>query len=289
MGLAVCAVRIFNVRLGASDRRVEQLRPLGVRPSSREHCTIAPKLVPVDARFSTTRWSVVLSAGHRTAGGRDSFASLCQASWFPLYAYVRRRGHTPEDAQDLTLAFFTRLMEMNWVASADQTKGRFRTFLLTAMKHFLADEWDRERAQKRGGGIAPLALELATAEAQYAREPVDAETPEHIFERRWALTLLDQVLARLRSEYERDGKGALFEALHPTLVGERTAQPYGELADSLDSSEAAIKSAVHRLRQRYRQLLREEITGTVGVPTDVDDELRHLFAILSAQPSAPAS
>ena len=217
----------------------------------------------VDARFATTRWSVVLAAGHRTAGGRDSFASLCQSYWFPLYAYVRRRGHAPEDAQDLTQAFFTRLMEKNWVAAADQTKGRFRSFLLTAMKHFLADEWDRERAQKRGGGIAPLALELATAEAQYAREPVDAETPERIFERRWALTLLDQVLARLRAEYERDGKAALFEALHPTLVGERTAQPYAELARSLDSSEAAIKSAVHRLRQRYRQLLREEIAGTV--------------------------
>ena len=125
------------------------------------------------------------------------------------------------------------------MASADQTKGRFRSFLLTAMKHFLADEWDRERVQKRGGGIAPLALELATAEAEYAREPVDAETPEHIFERRWALTLLDQVLAQLRSEYERDGKATLFEALHPTLVGERTAQPYAELARSPDSTEAA--------------------------------------------------
>ena len=236
----------------------------------------------MDGRFATTRWSVVLAAGHRTAGGRDSFASLCQAYWFPLYAYARRRGHAPEDAQDLTQAFFTRLMEKNWVASADQTKGRFRTFLLTAMKHFLADEWDRERAQKRGGGIAPLALEFAAAEAQYAREPVDAETPEHIFERRWALTLLDQVLVRLRSEYAQDGKGALFEALHPTLVGERTAQPYAELARSLDSTEAAIKSAVHRLRLRYRQLLREEIAGTIDAAADVDEELRHLFAVLSA-------
>jgi len=236
----------------------------------------------VDGRFATTRWSVVLAAGHRTAGGRDSFASLCQSYWFPLYAYARRRGHAPEDAQDLTQAFFTRLIEKNWVASADQTKGRFRSFLLTAMKHFLADEWDRERAQKRGGGIAPLALELATAEAQYAREPVDAETPEHIFERRWALTLLDQVLARLRAEYTQEGKSALFESLHPALVGERTAQPYAELARSLDTSEAAIKSAVHRLRQRYRQLLREEIAGTVGAATDVDEELRHLFAVLSA-------
>jgi RNA polymerase sigma-70 factor (ECF subfamily) len=243
----------------------------------------------VDPRFATTRWSVVLAAGHSTAGGRDSFASLCQSYWSPLYAYVRRRGYAPEDAQDLTQAFFARLVEKNWVAAADQTKGRFRTFLLTAMKHFLADEWDRERAQKRGGGIAPLPLEFATAEAQYAREPVDNETPERIFERRWALTLLDQVLGRLRAEYERDGKAALFEALHPTLVGERTAQPYADLARALDSSEAAIKSAVHRLRQRYRQLLREEISGTVDEGTAVDDELRHLFAILSAQPSGRPS
>ena len=137
--------------------------------------------------------------------------------------------------------------------------------------------------------MAPLALEFATAEAQYAREPVDNETPERIFERRWALTLLDLALARLRAEYERDGKAALFEALHPTLVGERTAQPYAELARSLDSSEAANKSGVHRLRQRYRQLLREEIAGTVDEGTAVDDELRHLFAILSAQPSARPS
>jgi RNA polymerase sigma-70 factor (ECF subfamily) len=243
----------------------------------------------VDGRFATTRWSVVLAAGHRTAGGRESFASLCQAYWFPLYAYARRRGHAPEDAQDLTQAFFTRLMEKNWVASADQTKGRFRSFLLTAMKHFLADEWDRERAQKRGGGVAPLALELAAAEAEYAHGPVDAETPEHLFERRWAVTLLNQVLSQLRSEYERDGKAALFDSLHPTLVGERTAQPYAELARSLDSTEAAIKSAVHRLRQRYRQLLREEIAGTVDGSAAVDDELRHLFAILSTQPSARPS
>jgi RNA polymerase sigma-70 factor (ECF subfamily) len=221
----------------------------------------------------------VLTAAHHTAGGRESLARLCQSYWFPLYAYVRRRGYSPEDAQDLTQAFFARLMEKNWIAAADQTKGRFRSFLLSAMKHFLADEWDRERAQKRGGGRL-LSLDLATAEAQYSHEPIDAETPERIFERRWALTLLDQVLVRLRSEYEREGKSALFAALHPSLVGERTEQPYAELARSLDSSEAAIKSAVFRLRQRYRQLLREEIAGTLGDNDSVEEELRHLFAVL---------
>ena len=234
----------------------------------------------MDARFATTRWSVVLIAGQHTTSGRESLARLCQSYWFPLYAYVRRRGYSSEDAQDLTQAFFARLLEKNWVAAADQTKGRFRSCLLSAMKHFLADEWDRERAQKRGGG-ALLSLEFATAEAQYSREPADAETPERIFERRWALTLLDQVLGRLRSEYEREGKAALFAALHPCLVGERTVQPYAELARSLDSSEAAIKSAVHRLRQRYRQLLHEEISSTLGEGDTVEDELRYLFAVLS--------
>ena len=235
----------------------------------------------VDARFATTRWSVVLAAGHDTAGGRESLAGLCQSYWLPLYAYVRRRGYSPEDAQDLTQAFFTRLLEKHWIAGADQARGRFRSFLLAAMKHFLADEWDRERAQKRGGGVALLPLEFATAEAQYAREPADAETPDRIFERRWALTLLEHVLARLRAEYVRDGKGPLFEALHPCLVGERTAQPYADLAGTLGSSEAAIKSAVHRLRQRYRRLLREEIASTIDGDDRIDDELRHLFAVLS--------
>jgi RNA polymerase sigma-70 factor (ECF subfamily) len=224
---------------------------------------------------------VVVAAGHDTAGGRESLAGLCQSYWLPLYAYVRRRGYSPEDAQDLTQAFFTRLLEKNWVAAADQARGRFRSFLLAAMKHFLADEWDRERAQKRGGGVASLPLEFATAEAQYAREPADADTPDRIFERRWALTLLDHVLARLRAEYVRDGKGPLFEALHPCLVGERTAQPYADLAGTLGSSEAAIKSAVHRLRQRYRHLLREEIASTIDRDDRIDDELRHLFAVLS--------
>jgi RNA polymerase sigma-70 factor (ECF subfamily) len=226
---------------------------------------------------------VVLAAGRDTAGGRESLARLCQSYWFPLYAYVRRRGYTPEDAQDLTQSFFARLLEKNWVAAADQARGRFRSFLLAALNHFLADEWDRGRAQKRGGTTIVVPLDLSWAEAVYAREPADAETPERIFERRWALALLSQVLDRLRAEYERDGKSALFAALHPTLAGERTAQPYAELARTLDSSEPAVKSAVHRLRQRYRQLLREEIAATLDGDDGVDDELRYLFAVLAAR------
>ena len=238
---------------------------------------------PQRARFATTRWSVVVAAGgDDTAGARDSLARLCASYWFPLYAFVRRRGHSPEEAQDLTQAFFTKLLEKNWVADADRSKGRFRTFLLSALTHFLSDEWDRARAQKRGGGAATLPLSFDTAEERYVREPADPDTPERIFERRWALALLDEVVSRLRDEYEGDGKADLFVALHPCLVGERTALPYAELAQRLGTSESAVKSAVHRLRQRYRYLLREEIATTVSSPDEVDDELRHLFAVLTS-------
>jgi len=232
--------------------------------------------------FVTTHWSVVVTAGRSdTTRARDALARLCQTYWFPLYTYVRRRGNSPEDAKDLTQEFFARLLERNWVANADQEKGRFRSFLLSAMNHFLADEWDKARAQKRGGGVAPLPLQLDTAETRYGVEPADNVTPERSFERRWALTLLDEVLIRLRVEYAHEGKTDLFAALNPCLVGERTSQPYAELAKRLGMSEAAVKSAVHRLRQRYRQLLRDEIAQTVAGPEEVDDELRHLFAVLA--------
>jgi RNA polymerase sigma-70 factor (ECF subfamily) len=224
----------------------------------------------------------VLTAGRSdTVRAHDALANLCQTDWYPLYAYVRRRGHSPEDAQDLTQAFFARLLERNWVGQADQQKGRFRSFLLSAMNHFLADEWDKARAQKRGGGILPVPLQFDTAETRYGHEPADNITPEQNYERRWALTLLDTVLRRLRSEYEQEGKAELFTALNPCLVGDRTAQPYAELAVKLGISEGTVKSAVHRLRQRYRQLLRDEIAQTVADPGEVDEELHHLFAVLA--------
>ncbi len=239
-------------------------------------------IAPPRPAFVTTHWSVVLTAGHAdTTRARDALARLCQTYWFPLYAYVRRRGQSPEDAQDLTQEFFARLLEKNWVADADQEKGRFRSFLLSAMNHFLADEWDKARAQKRGGGTPPLRLQLDTAETRYGREPADNTTPERSFELRWALTLLETVLNRLRGEFTSDGKAEWFAALHPCLVGERTAQPYAALAARLSVSEGTVKSAVHRLRQRYRQLLREEIGQTVAAPADVEEELRHLFAVLA--------
>lgn len=243
--------------------------------------TTGPEPPPRPA-FVTTHWSVVLRAGRSdTTRARDALAKLCQTYWFPLYAYVRRRGHSPEDAQDLTQEFFARLLEKNWVADADQNKGRFRSFLLSAMNHFLADEWDKARAQKRGGGACPLPLQFDTAETRYGVEPADNATPERSYELRWALTMLEEVLNRLQVEQAQAGKADWFAALHPCLVGERTAQPYAELAAKLEVSEGAVKSAVHRLRQRYRQLLREEIAQTVASAGEVDEEMRHLLSVFS--------
>jgi RNA polymerase sigma-70 factor (ECF subfamily) len=234
------------------------------------------------AAFATTHWSIVVTVGsHEATRAREALARLCQSYWYPLYAFVRRRGYSAEDAQDLTQEFLARLLEKNWVGDADRTKGRFRTFLISAMKHFLSDEWDKARAQKRGGGASSVSLEFDTAETRYSREPADDVTPERHFELRWALTLLEEVLNRLRTEYESEGRKELFAALHCCLVGERAAQPYAELAKSLNTTESAVKSSVHRLRQRYRLLLREEIANTVAGPDEVDEELRHLFSVLS--------
>ena len=244
--------------------------------------TAVPSGAVHQGAFAPTRWSAVLTAGGSdTAGAQDALAKLCQIYWYPLYAYVRRRGYGVEDAQDLTQGFFARFLERHWVNRADQGRGRFRSFLLSALHHFLADEWDKARAIKRGGGVSPLPMQFDTAETRYVREPADESTPERLFERRWAITLLEEVLARLRAEYEHERKGQTFAALHPMLVGDRAALPYAELATQMGLSENGVKSAVHRLRLRYRQLLREEIAQTVGGPGEVDDELRHLFAVLS--------
>jgi RNA polymerase sigma-70 factor (ECF subfamily) len=224
---------------------------------------------------------VVVAAGRNdTARAGAALEQLCRVYWYPLYAYVRRRGHSAEDAQDLTQEFFARLLQHNWVARADRQRGRFRSFLLSAMNHFLSDEWDKARAQKRGGGIAPVPLQIDSAESRYGHEPADSVTPEQTYERRWALALLEEVLRQLREAYEKEGRLDLFTALHPCLVGERTALPYKELAAKLGVSEGAVKSAVHRLRQRYRQVLRSEIAQTVAKPDQVDEELRHLFVVV---------
>lgn len=230
----------------------------------------------------TTHWSVVLTAGQKDGPlAQEALAGLCQSYWYPLYAYVRGRGYSVHDAQDLTQGFFARLLERNWVVNADQQKGRFRSFLLTTLNFFLSDEWDKRRAQKRGGGVQTLPLQMDTAETRYGMEPADSVTPEKIYERRWALTVLEKVLGQLQREYERDGRKELFDALSTCLVGERASQPYDQLARSLGMTESAVKSTVHRLRRRYRQLLRDEITHTLASPELVDEELRHLQMAVS--------
>ena len=232
--------------------------------------------------FPNTHWSVVLTAGRSdTTRAHAALARLCETYWYPLYAYARRRGDSPEDAQDFTQAFFAQLIEHNWVARADRQKGRFRSFLLMAMSRFLANEWDKACTLKRGGQIELVPLQLDTAEIRYAQEPANASTPEQAFEKQWAITLLDEVLERLRAEYEHDGKAGLFAALKPCLVGSRETQPYAALAAELGMSEGAVKVAVCRLRERYRKRLQAEVAHTVASPAEVGSELRHLFRVLA--------
>ena len=226
---------------------------------------------------------MLAAAGSDTTNAQAALEKLCRTYWYPLYAYVRRRGHAAQDAQDLTQAFFVRLLERHWVADADHDRGLFRTFLLTAMSRFLSDEWDKARAQKRGGDVTHVPIQLDTAETRYGLEPADNGTPEQSYERRWALTLLDTVLQRLRAEYEDAGKGELFAGLNSCLVGGREAQPYAGLATKLEMNEGAVKVAVHRLRQRYRKLLRAEIAETMTATENVDEELCHLFAVLAGR------
>ena len=234
------------------------------------------------AVFVTTHWSLVLAAARSdSTHAQAALAKLCQTYWYPLYAYVRRRGYDSHDAEDLTQEFFARLLEQKWVAQADRQRGRFRTFMLTALNHFLTNEWHRARAQKRGGAVQIVPLQLDLAETRYGQEPADPLTPEQVFERRWALALLDEVLNTLRNEQAAAGTEGLFETLKPCLVGDRQAQPYAELAAKLGMTEGAVKVAVHRLRQRYRLLLREEIAHTVATPSEVDEEMHHLFTALA--------
>jgi RNA polymerase sigma-70 factor (ECF subfamily) len=236
-----------------------------------------------DARcpaFVTTHWSVVLTAGRNdTDRARNALAKLCQTYWFPIYAFVRRKGFSPHDAQDLTQEFFARLLEHNWLAVADPARGRFRSFLLGMLTHFLANEWRRNHAQKRGGGA--LFVPLDTAETRYGNLPAVNVTPEQHFERRWAVTLLGVVLQRLGAEFERENKPEMFALLKPCLVGDRDSQPYAVLARKLGTSEGAVKVTVHRLRKRYRQLLRDEVAQTVATPDEVEAEVQHLIAVLA--------
>jgi len=200
----------------------------------------------------------------------------------PIYAFVRREGHSPEDAQDLTQAFFARLLEKNDLRAVHPSKGRFRSYLLASLKHFLANEWDKARAQKRGGGETLISIDVLEVEGRHRFEPVNNLSTEKLFDRRWALTLLEKVLARLREDHLAGGKAELFEELKSTLTGERSAISYAQIAQRLEMTEGAVKIAVHRLRQRYRELIRREIADTVATPDQVEDEMRSLFAALSS-------
>jgi RNA polymerase sigma-70 factor (ECF subfamily) len=228
--------------------------------------------------FTTTHWSVVLAAGGDAPGAADALTALCRAYWRPLYAYVRRRGHGEQDAQDLTQEFFARFLEKNYVLQANQEKGRFRSFLLASMNHFLANEWDRVNTAKRGGGRTFIPWDQVEDEPQAAVE--SDLPPDRLYERQWALAVIDRVFARLREECSVAGKAELFDTLRVHLSGEQAVSSYSESGARLQMTAGAVQVAVHRLRRRYGELLRAEIAQTVSRREEVDEELRHLFAAL---------
>ncbi len=227
----------------------------------------------------TTHWSVVLSARDRSSPhSLEALEHLCRTYWYPLYAFVRRQGRRPHDAQDLTQAFFARLLEKDYLKAAGSERGRFRTFLLVALKRFLADEWDREHAQKRGGFAEMIPMDQEFAEARFSAEPAHQLQPDVLFDRQWASTLIERVVKRLEEEYLNSGRAKLFEQLRHCLVKDKSAPSYAEIAARLSLTEAAVKMAVHRLRVRYREILRAEIADTVAGPAEVEQEIRDLFA-----------
>lgn len=236
-----------------------------------------------DAIFATTRWSVVLAAGRESsARSCGALETLCRAYWYPLYAFLRRRGFGSEDARDLTQEFFRRLLASDWIARADQSKGRFRTFLLCGLQNFLANEWQKANRLKRGAGREFIALDALDAEARYRVEPADLASADKLFERRWALTILERVLAALQAEQVEAGVADRFTALRGALLGEPNDEGYATLAQRFEVSESTVKSWVHRLRRRYRELLREEVAQTVGSLGEVEDELRYLMRVLAS-------
>ena len=231
--------------------------------------------------FSTTHWSVVLEAGAADSpGAAAALEQLCRTYWYPLYVFVRRKGHSPEDAQDLTQEFFARFLEKKYVALADQGRGKFRTFLVRSLEHFLINEWTRAHAAKRGGRQQVISWDEDEIEERYLAEGADEEAPDRLFEKRWALSLLEQVLSRLGQECSECGKTELFEALKVHLWGEPDGASYEQIAARLGLTEGAVKVAAHRMRQRYRELLRAEVASTVATEAEVDEELRYLVAVL---------
>ena len=240
-----------------------------------------PNFVTGPHQFTTTHWSLVLAAqGSDSIPAGRALANLCETYWYPLYAFVRRKGHSSHDAQDLTQAFFEKLLKKNYLGDVIQEKGRFRSFLLVSLKHFLANEWKRSQAAKRGGGAVLISLDDTEAEERYQREPVDESNAERLFERRWAMTMLDLVMNRLREEMAASDKLEIFEELKDRLSGGDT-DSFAESGKRLNLSEGAARVAAHRLKKRYREILRESIGETVADPSEVEDEIRYLISILS--------
>ena len=244
-------------------------------PSSDSHSRTDPVV------FATTHWSVVLAAGDGSVpGAQAALEKLCRTYWFPLYVFARRQGNSPEDAQDLTQDFFFRFLDKNYLAKADPDRGKFRTFLLSSLKNFLVNEWRRAGRIKRGGGLEFLSIDANTAENRYTVEPPHESNPDAEYEARWAVTLIEQVLSALRQEFNAADRARLFEELKGFIWGDKSTASYAEIAGHLNLSEGTVKVAVHRLRQRFRELLRAEVAHTVARPEDIDSELRHLIRVL---------
>jgi len=232
-------------------------------------------------RFRTTSWSLVLAASDQ-AGAGEALARLCETYWHPVYAFIRRNGSDPDKAQDLTQEFFARLIEKNYLEDADRRRGRFRSFLLTSVKHFLANEWDREQALKRGGGRTPISFDAVEAEQWYIPAVVADVTPETLFERRWALSLLERVVTRLRAEYAAARKEEQFACMEVFLEPDSNDARYEQVAMRMGISAGALRMAVLRMRRKYRALLRAEIADTVTAPEDIDEEIKFLASKLSS-------
>jgi RNA polymerase sigma-70 factor (ECF subfamily) len=234
------------------------------------------------ATFATTHWSVVLAAGQSAdAQASEALEQLCRAYWYPLYAYVRRRGYGPEDAQDLTQEFFALFLRKEYFRLADRARGRFRTFLLHALEHFLVNEWKRAQCAKRGGGLTCLSLDLEGAEHRYTNEPAVTITPERAYEKQWAATLLEHVLSAVKQEYADAGNSRVFAELADLLWGKEHSVAFAEIGARLGLTEGAARGAMHRLRTRYRERLRREVAQTVAEPGEVDEELRYLISVVS--------
>lgn len=235
---------------------------------------------PVSSPGFQTDWFAVRAAGHATAAGAEALEKLCRTYWYPLYAYVRRKGHDPHDAQDLTQEFFARLLAKPFLQDVDQTKGKFRSFLLASLNHFLANEWRRDQTQKRGGGTSIFPINADGAEDCYRLEPSHDESPDRIFDHHWAMSVLYQAQNQLHQESLAAGKGPLFDALKGMLDGDKNPDTYGEVATRLGLTEPAVKKAAQRLRERYQEMIRAEISQTVSNPAEIEEEIRHLFAAL---------